>query len=176
MKAGFAVLISICLLAITACLIAPAHAQELSLSAAGKLFLKEASSVDMMEVQLGKVAHDKGSSQEVKDFGDRMALDHGKANEELRAIATRDNLRLPVQVERKHTLMIARLSKLSGHEFDRNYMKETIKNGIKNIARYKKAIKRVKDQDLKAWTVNALPVLQQHLQLAQAVAQKLGPH
>ena len=174
MKAGFAVLTTIFLLAITACLVVPAHAQDGGLSPAGKRFLKEAASVDMMEVQLGKVAHDKGSSQEVRDFGDRMVLDHGKANEDLRAIATRDNLKLPVQVERKHTLMIARLSKLSGREFDRNYMKETIKNGVKNIARYKKAIKRVKDQDLRAWTVSVLPILQQHLQLAQLVVQQLG--
>ena len=175
MKARFAVLGGICLLALTACLIALAHAQDLGLSPAGKLFLKEAASVDMMEIQLGRVAHDKGSSQEVKDFGDRMVLDHGKANEELRVIASRDNLKLPVQVERKHTLMIARLSKLYGHEFDKKYMRAVIKDNIKNIARYKKALKRVKDQDLNAWTVTALPVLQQHLQLAQAVVQKLGP-
>ena len=175
MKKVLAALATLCLLLAVGTR-APAGEPDRGLSPAGKSFMKEAASVDLMEVQLGRVAHDKGSSQQVRDFGDRMVLDHGKVNRELEAIAAENNLKLPAQVERKHTLMIAKLSKLSGKEFDRKYMKAMVKNSIQNIERYQKAIKKVKDQDLNAWTVATLPILQQHLQLATAVTQNLGRH
>ena len=176
MKAGFALLallLASLFLITMGTLAQSARAQDGSLSPAGKLFIKDADSVDMMEVQLGRVAHDRGHSQEVKDFGASMVLDHTKANDELNLIATQNNLKLPLQVEMKHTLMIARLAKLSGDEFDRQYLQTMVKNHLKSIARFKKAISKVTDHDLNAWTVAMLPVLQQHLQHAQELSQKL---
>ena len=175
MKAGFAVLSSLCLLVMIACLTVPARALDPGLSPAGKLFIKEAASINLMEITLGQVAHDKGSTQEVRDFGDHMVRDHSKANQELNAIAAQSNLKLPDQVELKHTLMVARLSKLSGSEFDRKYLQAMVQNHQKSVARFKKALKKVKDQALNAWTATTLPVLRQHLQMAKDVAQKLGP-
>jgi putative membrane protein len=173
MKKELALLASLCLLVIGSITV-PVQAADNSLSPAGKLFIKDAASSGMMEVKLGQVAHDKGKSQEVKDFGDHMVVDHLKVNDELKEIAEQKNLKLPVQVERKHKQMIARLAKLSGSEFDRKYMQTMVKNHLKNIALFKKAVKKVKDQDLNAWAVNTLPVLEQHLELAKEVAQNLG--
>ena len=160
-------LIVLCFVVITA------GAQEGSLSPAGKLFIKETSSSNLMEVQLGRVAHDKGSVPQVRDYGDQMVLDYGKASEELTAIAAQSNLKLPVLVVRKHTLLIARLSKLSGREFDGQYLQAMLKSHTTNIARFNKALKKVKDPDLKAWAVATLPMLQQHLQQAKDAAQGL---
>ena len=172
MKTALVVLTSLCLLLLGSVL--PSQAQNGSLSPAGKLFIKDAASASLMEIQLGKVAHDKGSSQEVKDFGDRMVLDHGNASDGLRTIAAQMNLKLPSQVERKHNLMIAKLSDLSGHEFDKKYMQAMVRHHLRNIALLKNAIKKVKDQDLKNWAVTTLPVLQEHLHMAKEVSLKLG--
>jgi putative membrane protein len=169
------VLLTLLFLVAMGSLVMPAHAQSGSFSPAGKSFIKDASSAGLVEVQLGQVAHEKGGSQEVKAFGDRMVLDHTKAQEELGAIAAQKNLKLPLQVARKHTSMVAILSKLSGAEFDKKYMQTMVQHHTKNIARFKKAIRKVKDQDLKSWAISTLPVLQQHLQIAKEITLKLGP-
>jgi putative membrane protein len=151
-------------------------AAEGNLSPAGKLFIKDAASINLMEIQLGRIAQDKGDTQDVKDYGESMVLDHSEANEELQDIARQKNLRLPAQVERKHTQMIARLSKLSGSRFDRRYLQTMVQNHQKSIERFKKAIGKVKDPDLKAWSVAMLPVLEHHLQEAKEITRKLGHH
>ena len=51
-------------------------------------FVKEASSGGMAEVELGKLAQQKGHSQAVKDFGSHMVTEHSKANDEFKAVVT----------------------------------------------------------------------------------------
>jgi len=80
MKIGRVVLTSLCLLLFGSATI-PAQAQNGPLSPAGKSFIKDAASAGFVEVQLGQLAQYKGSSQEVKDFGDRMVLDHNNADD-----------------------------------------------------------------------------------------------
>ena len=48
-----------------------------------KQFMDKAATSGKLEVELGKMAQEKASAQEVKDFGQRMVTDHGKANENL---------------------------------------------------------------------------------------------
>jgi len=151
----------------------PSWARD-GLSPAGKLFMKDAASIDQMEIQLGQLAREKGTSQEVKDFGDKMVLDHANANDELKAIAGGNNLKLPRQVERKHRVTIVRLSKLSGIEFDRNYLLAVVKSHSRNILRLKKAMKDLDDQELKAWGARYLPILEQHLRHARDLMQNFA--
>ena len=49
-----------------------------------KDFFKEAAQGGMAEVTLGQMAADKGQNEAVKNFGQRMVKDDGKANEELK--------------------------------------------------------------------------------------------
>jgi putative membrane protein len=172
MRKLFVVLASLCLLGVGS-VTRPAGAQERHLSPAGISFLKDAASAGLMEIRLGQVAQEKGSSQAVKDYGAGMVTDHGRSHDELRAIAARRNLKLPSQLERKDIPDLVRLSKLSGKEFDKDYLQTMVAHHFKNIARFKKAAKKVKDQDLNAWTVATLPMLQQHLQMAKDVTHNL---
>src|SRR5262245_29572889 len=52
-------------------------------AAADKTFAIEVAQGGMTEVELGKLASTKGESADVKQFGQRMADDHGKLNDEL---------------------------------------------------------------------------------------------
>ena len=59
-----------------------------ALSNDDKKFIMEVAHGGMMEVDLGKVAAQKGMSDEVKQFGQRMVDDHTKANDELMQLAS----------------------------------------------------------------------------------------
>ena len=56
-------------------------------SAADDKFAAEAASGGMAEVKLGELAQEKGTSDKVKDFGQKMVTDHSKAGDDLKQIA-----------------------------------------------------------------------------------------
>ncbi|HJV33717.1 DUF4142 domain-containing protein [Geomonas sp.] len=151
-----------------------AFAAEKGLSAAEKAFIKDAASSGDMEVELGKVAQQKGTAQEVKDFGKKMETDHSKAGEELKALASQNNVEIPAQLERKHQMTVEKLSKYTGADFDKKYMADMVADHKKDVAKFKKESKKAKNPALKQWIDKTLPTLEQHLQLAKDTAQKVG--
>lgn len=60
-----------------------------------KKFIMEALHGGMMEVELGKMAVDKASSADVKQFAQRMVDDHSKANDELMQLASQKGISMP---------------------------------------------------------------------------------
>jgi putative membrane protein len=50
----------------------------------------------------GKLAAEKATNPQVKEFGSMMVMDHTKANEELMAIAKTKNITLPVAPDEEH--------------------------------------------------------------------------
>jgi putative membrane protein len=81
-------------------------------------FAKQAAMGGMAEVKLGQLAVDKGSSDFVKQFGQKMVDDHGKANDQLKSVAAKDSITLPTDISPKDQALFDRLSKLSGAAFD----------------------------------------------------------
>jgi putative membrane protein len=143
-------------------------------AAADTAFAKEAAIGGMAEVELGNLAKTKASSSDVKQFGDRMVNDHGKANDELKQWAQQKNVTLPTTLDAKHQATRDRLSKLSGDAFDKAYMHDMLMDHQKDVAAFKRESTSGKDADLKAWAGKTLPTLQDHLKMAQDTAGKVG--
>ena len=137
-------------------------------------FMKEAAQGGMAEVKLGRMAAEKASNAEVKQFGERMVQDHTKANGELMQLAEERNVALPKDVARKHKAAMARLSKLNGAAFDRGYMNEMVKDHEKDVAAFQKASETAADSELKQWAGEKLPALKEHLMMAKDLAAKVG--
>jgi putative membrane protein len=136
-------------------------------------FAVEAASGGMMEVQLGELAQQKASSQRVKDFGAMMVRDHTKANDELKSLAGMKSITLPPAPGEDHMDHIKNLSKKSGKEFDKDYIKMMVDDHKKDIDHFEMCSKDAKDADLKAFADKALPVLRVHLDSAKAIASSM---
>ena len=108
------------------------------LTRADETFIKDAAAGGMKEVELGKIAADKGVNDKVKEFGRRMQQDHGKANEELKQIAADKGVKIPTKLEGKHKKTVDRLSKLSGAEFDRQYIRTMIEGHKEDIEKFQR--------------------------------------
>src|SRR5882757_10991740 len=67
-----------------------------------EIFTRNAAEGNIAEVKFGKLAEEKGQSEEVKKFGRRMVEDHGKAQEELKQVSARERFNLPTDWSRKH--------------------------------------------------------------------------
>lgn len=135
-------------------------------------FVLEAAMGGMAEVQLGQLAVDKATSPDVKQFGQRMVDDHGKANQELTQLAGTKGITLPTTLDAKHQADVDRLSKLTGEEFDHSYMKMMVDDHNKDVADFQHESSGGKDPDVKAWAAKTLPTLEQHQSMAKSIAAK----
>jgi putative membrane protein len=136
-------------------------------------FVKEAASGGLMEVQLGKIAAGKASNQRVKEFGKRMQQDHGKANDQLKKIAANKGVELPKEPSGEHKRTLNRLTKLTGAEFDREYMEAMVDDHKEDIEKFEKQADKGKDPDVKKFASDNLPILRKHLELAQSTQKQL---
>jgi putative membrane protein len=138
-----------------------------TLSSGDKKFLEHAASAGMAEVELGKLAAQKGASQQVKDFGDRMARDHQNANVELEKLAGSKNLTLPSEPEKKEQRTLKDLQDKSGEKFDKAYMDLMVDEHEKDVKDFEREAKKASDPDVRAFADKTLGTLREHLQLAK---------
>jgi len=138
-------------------------------SEADSKFTVEAASGGMMEVQLGALAQQKASGQRVKDFGAMMVRDHTKVNDELKSLAGMKSITLPPSPGGDHLDHIRDISKKTGKDFDKNYMKMMVKDHKDDIDAFEEASKDVNDADIKAFATKTLPALRMHLDSAKAI-------
>jgi putative membrane protein len=137
-------------------------------------FMMKVAESGMAEVELGQLALKQASSEDVKKFAQRMVDDHSKANEELKSLAASKTVTLPTAASQKHRAMIDRMAKLSGAEFDREYMKHMVKSHESGVALFEKQVQKGTDTETKAWAEKTLPTLREHKTMAHDVAAKVG--
>src|SRR4051812_26338967 len=145
-------------------------AKTANASGGDQMFVKEAAMGGMAEVELGRLASQKASSPEVKQFGERMVADHSKANDQLKPIAQQKNIEVPTQLTGKHKAEYDRLSKLSGAQFDRAYTQLMLQDHRKDVSDFRKESTSGKDSDVKNFATQTLPTLEEHLKMVQSMA------
>ena len=140
-----------------------------NLSSQDRNFVMDAAMGGLLEVELGRVAAQKGMSDAVKQFGQRMVDDHSKANTELMTLASGKGITLPTALDEKHQKDVTKLSAMSGAEFDRAYSKMMLSDHNKDVSEFEKQSTKGTDTDLKAFASKTLPTLQEHLQMAKTL-------
>jgi putative membrane protein len=125
----------------------------------------QAGQLSMMEVELGRLAVQRGSSAGVKQYGQEMVEDHTRANQELMQLAMQKKVELPTEMSTQNTALIDRLSGLSGTSFDTAYKQAMIDSHNQAIALFQAQSQQGQDPELKAWATQKLPNLQAHLKM-----------
>jgi len=137
-------------------------------------FLTEAARGASTEVQLGNLATQKATNDEVKRFGQRMATDHSQGGQTIRQMASNLKFILPQDMTPEQATAVSKLEKLSGKAFDREYMKDMIADHEKVISEFERASKQATNPEIKQFATQALPTLRDHLKQAREIASKLG--
>jgi putative membrane protein len=138
-----------------------------------KDFVTKAASGGMLEVQLGQLAQQNAKSQRVKDFGSMMVTDHSKANDELKSLASSNNVTVPAALLPQHQKHLDMMSKMKGDAFDKQYMDMMVNDHKEDIGDFKKEANSNTNDAFKGFASKTLPVLQKHLDSAQAIHGKM---
>jgi putative membrane protein len=143
-------------------------------SSADKHFVSEAAEGGLAEVELGQLAASKASSQSVKDFGQKMVDDHGKANQELKDCAQKIGVSVPDHISAVEMAEKTKLSAYSGAHFDRAYMTDMVKDHRDDIAAFKREAASGQNPEIKEFAAKTLPTLEEHLRLAEQAEREVN--
>lgn len=140
-----------------------------ALTTTEKEFMANAARGGMLEVQLGNLAAQKASSNDVKQFGERMATDHSQLGQKLQQLASNLGVSLPQDLKPEQQNAVSRLEKLSGKAFDREFMREIISDHTKAVSEFERAASQAPNADIKQFASEALPTLRDHLKRAREI-------
>jgi putative membrane protein len=137
------------------------------------IFLKQLAIGSRAEVELGKIAGQRGELDAVKQFGKRMADDHGAANSKLMGVARAAGVELPKDLDAEHEAARGELSSLNGSAFDLRYIDSQIKDHQKAVQLLIHVIGSGQSARVKDFATQTLPTVAQHLEMARAVRDQL---
>jgi putative membrane protein len=122
----------------------------------------------MEEIELGKLAEEKGELKEVREFGKHIAHHHAHINHELKRLSKRKYITLPDSLPPdSKSYKKEELEKLQGTVFDQTCMTAMVKSHKRVLAYVEKEDSDTKDPDIKAFTERTIPIIKGHLQMAE---------
>ena len=134
-------------------------------------FMQKAATGGIAEVSLGQQVSSAAKNSDAKGFADKMVTDHGKANDELKQLASNKGVTLPTDTDQAHKDAAQKV--MSDKNVDKAYMDEMVKDHDKDVKEFEEASKKAKDADLKAWIDKTLPVLKEHQKMAHDIKSKM---
>ena len=152
--------------------VAQKAAKDVTLSSDSS-FIANASSIGLLQVQLGKLAQQKGTSPAVKEFGNRMVAEYSKLNDELAAAAKQAAYPKPVILRDDQKTLDLFVSTGKG-SFDKKYMAEMVSEHGEAARLYQQESEHGKVTSLKDLATKLLPTVQEHQTLARDAAGKAG--
>ena len=137
-------------------------------------FMQEAASANLMEVQLGQLAQQRAVTPAVKQFGQRMVNDHTNLQTQLTNTASQNGVSFTPSLSSDHQKQISQLQSINALQFDRAYMTAMIQDHQNDVAKFQSQSGAAHSAPVQTLIARALPVLQQHLDLARQVGSQLG--
>lgn len=139
-------------------------AQSLELSRGDAQFLQGVSQSGMYEIQAGTMAEQNASLPQLKEFAKMMVADHTKIDAQLKSLAARKGCDLPTELSGPKKSDIGGLQQKKGPDFDRSYVDlVALRAHQEAVHSFEQARQNAKDDDVKAFAIKILPILQQHL-------------
>jgi putative membrane protein len=116
---------------------------------------------------MGKLAQQNGQNPDVKKYGQMLSDDHSAANQKATDAAKSLGMTPPDGPSAKQKAEYAKMSKMTGAQFDRDFAKHMVADHQKDISAYKKESKQ--SDAAGQYAKNELDVLQKHLDAAKSL-------
>lgn len=156
-------------------LLTPAmRAQSSDASSDDKSFVTGALRGGMAEVELGQLAAQKGNSDDVKQFGQKMVDDHTKLGDQMKTVAGQIGVNPPSMLSPMDKALELRLKALSGDDFDKAYIRAMVKDHRKDLMDFKKEEAGGQSSTVKEAATKGEKVIAEHYRLIRQIAQTHG--
>lgn len=134
-------------------------------------FVVRAAIVNMSEMELAQLAVEKSEDPAVKTFAEQLIHHHRAALNDLKQVAIQQNVSVPGTVDEEHRKLELRLSKLSGEEFDQQYVQTMTSEHGKAVALFEAATQAPElPVNLKSYAKESLAQMKEHRKTAESLA------
>jgi putative membrane protein len=145
------------------------------LAAVDLSFAGTAAANDMYEVEAGRLAVAKAANAQVRSYGQMLVDHHTMSSNELLPLLRARGVAPPAALPADKQAKLAQLSRLSGAEFDRAFIRMAgVQDHQTAIQLFDQYSRNGTDRDLMGFATKTLPTLRSHLQTAQNIAGTLA--
>jgi len=137
-------------------------------------FITDAAKGTRAQVELGRMVAARASDPAVRSFAKQMVKEHTDALNQLQKLALQKNITLSNDIPDAAKDMQSKLSNETGKQLDKDYMDGMVQDHQMDVQEFQTAAQSASDPDVKQWAGKMVPTLQEHLQKAQEIDQKLN--
>lgn len=137
-----------------------------TVSAQDQSFVQQAASSDMFEIQSARLALQRSRNPAVRSFAQRMIADHTKSSQQLAALAQAKGIVMPTGLDPEQQRMMAAMEN-TRRIFDQEYFRQQAFAHQATATAYQTEINSGYDADLRNFAQMTLPIVQDHLAMAE---------
>jgi putative membrane protein len=137
-------------------------------------FVNQVAAENLMEVRLAQAAQQRATNPSVKQFAQRMVIDHTSMQKQWMAAAKKNGIDFKADMSARHQQQAEQLRTLTGAAFDQTYMGLMVQNHQENVTSFQAQRNAGHSADVRQLIEVALPTLQEHLRTAQQIAGQVG--
>lgn len=145
-----------------------------AVSMSGQQFARTVAQGGAAEVSISRLARNRASHSQVRQFARHMVTDHTSANNELMSLAQQKGWSLPSDPDSRHQAAQRRMQRLHGSAFDRAYMQAMVSDHDKTVALFRSYARNGRDPELRQWAHKTLPTLVDHRRMAHDTANQVS--
>lgn len=146
------------------------------LSQEDKQFVDFAAEDNQAEIQLCLLAEKLAQGPALKAFARLMVNDHVEIESRLAALINAENVEVPTGTGKDGQETFAKMEKLRGEAFDREFLKKQIEDHGHDLEKFEHQRSATQNEGSRQFAAETLPILQQHDQLARAVQAAMDQH
>jgi len=146
-----------------------AHAETNS----DKKFLATAAQSDQNEIALSKLAEEKATNPAVKAFAEKMVKEHTEMTDSMKPFAESWGLTAPAGPDADHQKELDKLNRLSGADFDKEYIDEMVSDHTKALRAFTTEAKDTKDIKFRDAVIQDKTAVAAHKNMAYDLKKKL---
>lgn len=144
------------------------------LSSVDANFINQATIAGLAELQGAQLALQRAAHPLVRQFAQQLVSDYTAANRQITVLVQSKGASLPAELDPERAAEAERLEEARGARFDHAYLEDQIASHEAVLALFQDESEQGGDPEVKAFARDMLPILQQHLAMAESIVGSSG--
>lgn len=133
-------------------------------------FLSDIVTDGMVEEELGRLAAEKASSDEVRRLGQYVMSARAEVGRDAYALAAAKGISVPQDLNEEYRTLIDGLGRFDAADFDRQYVSIMLKEHEKTVSQLMEDVEGILDPEVKSFAEKAFEAVEEHFDLTRRVA------